>query len=256
LDSQLEYGNWIRVRILVILGLSAVGAAGLNFLTMEPGYHIALWVLCAILLVSFLIPLYSYFIFSQKGGRFQEKLYDLIIFRLGEELAGRVLDIGSGNGVLSVKLALSHPDVNVTGMDFWGKDWEYSKNICELNARKSGVNSRVEFQKGDAAQLEFPTNHFDAAVSNLTFHEVKSVANKRLVLKEALRVVKPGGKFAFIDYFYDEKYYGKPTDFTAFLKGQNLTSIERWRIEDEIKLPALLKHPKILGRVGIIYGVK
>lgn len=256
LDSQLEYGNWIRIRILVILGLSALGAAALNLLPLGNGYHLILWALFAFLLISFLFPLYSYIMFSQHGGRFQEKLYDLIIHSLGEVVTGRILDIGSGNGVLAVKLALRYPGVNVVGMDYWGKDWEYSKTICDKNAQRASVDSRVTFQKGDAAKLDFSSESFDGAISNLTFHEVKTVANKRLVLKEALRVVKPGGKFAFIDYFYDEIFYGKGTDFEDFLKELKLTCYECKCMADVMPVPALLKHPKILGKVGIIWGEK
>jgi SAM-dependent methyltransferase len=256
LDSQLEYGNWIRIRILVILGLSALGAAALNLLPMGNGYHLILWALFTFLLISFLIPFYSYIMFSQYGGRFQEKLYDLIIHSLGEEVTGRILDIGSGNGVLAVKLALRHPGVNVVGMDYWGKDWEYSKKTCEKNAQSASVDSRVTFQKGDAATLDFPPASFDGAISNLTFHEVRSVSDKRLVLKEALRVVNPGGKFAFVDYFYDDKYYGKEAEFEQFLQDLKLSRIERKHMHDVIQLPILLKHPNILGKVGIIFGEK
>jgi len=66
----------------------------------------------------------------------------------------------------------------------------------------------VDFQNGDAAKLDFANETFDGAISNLTFHEVKSNPDKKSVIQEALRVIKYGGTFAFIDYFYDAKYYG------------------------------------------------
>jgi ubiquinone/menaquinone biosynthesis C-methylase UbiE len=118
------------------------------------------------------------------------------------------------------------------------------------------VESRVQFQKGDAAALEFASDTFDAAISNLTFHEVKSVADKRLVVQEALRVVKPGGAFAFVDYFYDEQYYGKASEFESYLRSLNHSQFEYKPLGDMIAIPMLLKHPKILGKVGIIYGRK
>ncbi len=76
---------------------------------------------------------------------------------------------------------------------------------------------RVHFQKGDAASLNFPDATFDVVVSNLTFHEVKMVKSKIEVLQEALRVVKPGGNFVFIDYFYDERYYGNAAGLELLL---------------------------------------
>lgn len=58
------------------------------------------------------------------------------------------------------------------------------------------MSSRITFQKGDAAQLPFADESFDAAVSNFVFHEVRTAKDKRDVVREALRVVKPGGAFS------------------------------------------------------------
>ena len=49
---------------------------------------------------------------------------------------------------------------------------------------------------------------FDIVVSCLTFHEVKDTNNKIELIKEAIRVLKPGGEFIFLDLFMDEKYLG------------------------------------------------
>jgi ubiquinone/menaquinone biosynthesis C-methylase UbiE len=91
--------------------------------------------------------------------------------------------------VLSLKLAQKFPAAQIVGMDYWGKNWEYSQAICEANARTVGVSDRVRFVKGDAASLEFNDAAFAAVVSNLTFHEVKSAPQKREVVREALRVL-------------------------------------------------------------------
>ena len=101
-----------------------------------------------------------------------------------------------------------------------------------------------------------PTKPLTGAISNLTFHEVKSVEDKRQVLAEALRVVKAGGHFAFVDYFYDTKYYGTAATFGEYLKNLGLAQFERKPLHEMIAVPLLLRHPKILGKVGIIYGRK
>jgi SAM-dependent methyltransferase len=256
MNSQLEYGNWIRKKILLLLGVGTLGLGALMLLPLGSLYHLVMAVLFVIALVSFLLPLYSYFMFSQKGGRFQEKVYRLIIQSLGPTVRGRVLDIGSGNGVLAVTLAQQVEGLEVTGMDYWGTDWEYSKSVCEKNARAGGVQDRVHFQKGDAAALEFADDTFDGAISNLTFHEVKTAKDKRDVLCEALRVVKPGGRFAFVDYFYDAKFYGEPAEFEEFLNGLGLSQLACKRLRDMTDIPLVLRHPKILGRAGMIYGRK
>jgi len=253
---QLDYGNWVRKKILLILGLCALGMGALIFIPLGLAYQIVAATLFVIVFVSFLFPLYAYIMFSQNGGKLQEKIYNLAIQHLGKDLKGNFIDIGSGNGVLAIKLAQQHDFIEVTGIDYWGKDWEYSKSICEKNAQMVKVANRVRFQKGDAALLDFADNTFDGAISNLTFHEVKSVTDKKLVLQEALRVVKLGGSFSFVDYFFDEKYYGKESELEQFQKDLNLTQFERKHLQDVIVLPTILKHPKILGKVGIVFGKK
>jgi ubiquinone/menaquinone biosynthesis C-methylase UbiE len=255
METQFVYGNWIRVRILLILGLCTLAAGVLVFLPFGAIYRLIMAFLFVIAFISFLIPFFSYVMFSQKGGNYQEKVYHLIIQSLGPAITGRILDIGSGNGVLAVKLA-QQDEAEVTGMDYWGKDWEYSKGVCEKNAQLGRVADRVHFQKGDAAALEFPNDTFDGVTSNLTFHEVRSVQDKREVLREALRVVKPGGRFAFVDYFYEAKYYGKAPEFEAYLNGLKLAQVAFKPLGEMIALPIFLKHPKIFGKVGIIYGRK
>ena len=256
METQLNYGNWIRKKNLLILGLCALGVGILMFIPLGFFYRISMLILFAIMLVSFLFPLYAYIMFSQKGGKLQEKFYDLIIKSLGKNVKGRIIDIGSGNGVLAAKLAQQYENIEIVGIDYWGKDWEYSKSVCEKNAQIAKVENRVHFQKGDAAKLDFANDAFDGAISNLTFHEVKSAADKRTVIQEALRVIKSGGTFAFIDYFYDEKYYGNKLEFEKFLRGMNLANLEYKPLRDLIVIPMLLEHPKILGKVGIIYGKK
>lgn len=256
METQLAYGNWVRKKNLLILGLCTLGIGVLIFIPLGTLYRIIVTVLFLVILISFLFPLYAYVMFSQKGGRIQEKVYNLIIQSLGKDVKGKILDIGSGNGVLAIKLAQQHHEVTVVGIDYWGKDWEYSKEVCDKNARIAKVDGRVHFQKGDASALDFASGSFDGAISNLTFHEVQSVADKRAVVQDALRVVKPGGTFAFVDYFYAEKYYGKPAEFESYLRDQKLSHFEYKPLREVFPLPVLLRHPKILGRVGIIYGRK
>jgi ubiquinone/menaquinone biosynthesis C-methylase UbiE len=180
----------------------------------------------------------------------------LIAGKLTEDMKGAALDIGTGNGILAIRLAQRYPAVQVVGMDYWGTNWEYSKSVCEENARLLKVAERVSFLKGDASSLEFPKDSFDAVVSNLTFHEVKSVLQKRELVMEALRVLKPGGKFAFVDYFYEKKYYGETSGYQIFLWNLELSKMDFRPLGEVLEFQKILRHPRALGKVGIIYGVK
>jgi ubiquinone/menaquinone biosynthesis C-methylase UbiE len=256
MSEHIAYGNWIRKKVLAVLGLGVLVVGTLFFLLSNVYLQIIAGILFIILLISFSFPLYAYYAFSPRGGNLQEKVYSLIVDRLGKSAPESALDIGTGNGVLALKLAQKYPAAQVVGMDYWGKNWEYSQAVCEANARSAGVSDRVRFVKGDAASLEFDDAAFAAVVSNLTFHEVKSAPQKREVVREALRVLRPGGRFAFVDYFYDSQYYGPATEFELFLRRQGLTKIEFKRLSEVLPLPRLLRHPKIFGKVGILVGTK
>jgi SAM-dependent methyltransferase len=256
MEAQLNYGNWIRKRILLILGLCSLGMGVLCLMPFGFIYQLVMAFLFVLTFMSFLLPFYTYVMVSHKGGHIQDKVYNVIIRHLDPPIAGRLLDIGSGNGVLAVKLAQQHGETEVVGMDYWGKDWEYSKGVCDKNARIGGVENRVHFQKGDAAALEFASDTFDGVVSNLTFHEVRSASDKREVVREALRVVKNGGRFAFVDYFYNAKFYGPAAEFENYLRSLTLSHFEIRPLRELIELSLLLRHPKILGKAGIVYGRK
>lgn len=242
--------------MLLGLGLGVVSLGVLLFLVSNPYLQIITGLLFIILLISLIFPLYAYYAFSPRGGNLQDKVYTLIVESLKQPAPENALDIGTGNGGLALELAQKYPRAQVIGLDYWGKNWEYSQAKCEANARMAQVADRVRFVKGDAARLDFHDAAFAAVVSNLTFHEVKSAPQKREVVREALRILRPGGRFAFVDYFYDSRYYGQPAEFEIFLRRLGMSKVEFKRLSDILPIPLFLRHPKIFGKVGIIYGQK
>ena len=94
-----------------------------------------------------------------------------------------------------LEAAINYPQTHIVGIDYWGGQWEYSKESCEKNAQIAGVSERTSFQKASAAKLPFTDEFFDVALSNFVFHEVQDVKDKRAVIKEALRIIKKDGLF-------------------------------------------------------------
>jgi ubiquinone/menaquinone biosynthesis C-methylase UbiE len=70
------------------------------------------------------------------------------------------------------------------------------------NARLEGVSERVEVKDGDVRQLPFSDASFDAVLSNFVVHEVKSRAEREQVLREMVRVLKPGGRLVLVDFIF------------------------------------------------------
>ena len=95
--EKLQYGNWIRKKALWLLGLISLALGILAAIPVPAVVRILSGLLGAAAFVSFLYPLYSYTMFSPRGGNMQEKFYDLILDRLENHGLGKVLDIGTGS---------------------------------------------------------------------------------------------------------------------------------------------------------------
>ena len=119
---------------------------------------------------------------------------------LGEKMSlnahSHVLDIGSGLGGPARTLAETY-GCRVTGIDL-------TQAFCEAAIAMSdwvGLGSRVSFKQGDATNLPFANETFDAA---MTIHVAMNIAAKDKMYSEARRVLKPGGVFAVYDVLQGE----------------------------------------------------
>jgi ubiquinone/menaquinone biosynthesis C-methylase UbiE len=245
-----EYGNWVPKMMIYFSGFVGLVFLGLGFL---------FWVLAVPAVLFFLVAayfVYARYQFSLQGGKVQDRVWTLVLENLDWNGEGKALDIGCGNGALTIKLAEKHPKAQVTGIDYWGKRWEYSKTMCERNADIEGVNERVAFQKASAAALPFDDGYFDAAVSNFVFHEVSDTKDKRELIREALRVIKKGGKFSFQDEFLVKQFYGNPKDLVETIKSWGITKVEFVKTRDAKFIPNALKLSFMLGTIGLIKGEK
>jgi ubiquinone/menaquinone biosynthesis C-methylase UbiE len=114
----------------------------------------------------------------------------------------------------------------------------------------------LAFQKASAVSLPFDDGYFDAAVSNFVFHEVGDAKDKREVIREALRVVRKGGTFAFQDEFLIKQFYGDPDDLIAIIKSWGINKVEFVQTRDANFIPRALRLPFLLGTMSIIAGQK
>ena len=245
-----EYGNWVSKRLLY--GSGVLGLIFLGFSFLFP----ILIIPAAFFILAFSYFVYARFKFSRTGGNLQERIRDLVLDYLEWDGRGEALDIGCGNGPLTIEIAKKYPESKAIGIDYRGGVWDYSKNSCEENARLEGVADRTIFQKASASSLPFNDGHFDAVVSNFVFHEVSDAKDKRDLIKEALRVVQKGGVFSFQDLFLVEKIYGETDELLEIIKSWGVESVAFVRTNDLDFIPSALKLPFMVGAMGIIYGRK
>jgi SAM-dependent methyltransferase len=251
-----DYGNWITRKFLYAPGIGAVLSLPLSVLL---PFFFARLIFGAATVIFLSILLYFFMsrrAFSYEGGKLSDRLLDEVLCYAKWDGAGRVLDIGCGNGALALKLAKKFPVAEIDAVDSWGKEWDYEKKQCEQNAILEGVGDRVFFQMANAAKLPFPDEFFDLVASNFCFHEVKDESNKLKLVREALRVLKKSGVFVFHDLFYTEKYYGKSDDLLTELRTDELTNIDLKRTSHLDFVPRYMRIPFMLGDIGILYGKK
>ena len=147
-----------------------------------------------------------YMVWSSKVGKYyeREKLLDLLPWR-GDE---KVLDVGCGRGLVLNAAAKRLDRGKAVGIDIWNER-DQSGNHPDVtldNAEKEGVRERVEVVSADARHIPFADNEFDVVVSSLAIHNIYDKGERRKALGEIIRVLKPGGHFAILDFQHVDEY--------------------------------------------------
>lgn len=105
---------------------------------------------------------------------------------------GHVLDLGCGPGESAFGMIDREPRARVTGLDYSASMIRFANLRRRLQPRRE----RIEFVEGDAMKLPFGDASFDAATGHSFLY---LVPDAHQVLREVARVLKPGGRCAFLE---------------------------------------------------------
>jgi arsenite methyltransferase len=141
----------------------------------------------------------SFYLNSTFRGKFE--VWSEVLDRANLTGAENALDIGCGRGAVTVALARRLPKGHVTGIDLW-RSIDQSGNstaATEANLKLNGVEGRVTLETADMTKLPFEDNTFDLATASLSIHNVPSKDGRADAIREAIRVLKPGGTLLIVD---------------------------------------------------------
>ncbi|MEU8151378.1 class I SAM-dependent methyltransferase [Nonomuraea sp. NPDC048901] len=131
----------------------------------------------------------------------------------GEELGRiegdeQVLDLGCGRGMVLLLAAQRLRGGRATGIDLWsGKDQSgNAESVTRANAEAEGVSDRVDLVTGDMRELPFEDGRFDVIVSSLAIHNIPTAEGRDQAVKEAHRVLRPGGLMLIADFQHTSRY--------------------------------------------------
>jgi ubiquinone/menaquinone biosynthesis C-methylase UbiE len=133
--------------------------------------------------------------------------------------ARAVLEVGCGSGLLAaLALSLLHPDAKFHALDL-------SPEMVNIASKRlSHFGDRVSLTTGNSEKLEFADNTFDRYWANYVLHLTPS---PETMLKEAYRVVKPGGFAAFAVWGRKENSPQVRSPGAAFpLIGDNISGLD------------------------------
>jgi SAM-dependent methyltransferase len=207
LKSKPDYGfdgSPFSVGIVCIVGAVCFGGGVALFAFPGLGLKIAAFVLmlCGLLMV-FVCGAYLYYVKLGKQHR-RDTMISMIDWKGNE----KVLDIGTGRGLLMIGAAKKLTLGKCIGIDIWDQDDMHGNAYQNTmrNAELEGVLEKVEVRNEDVRSMSFPNATFDVVLSNLCIHNIPTEEGREKACREISRVLKRNGTAIIADKSHTKEY--------------------------------------------------
>ncbi len=139
---------------------------------------------------------------------------------LSADSTATLVDIGTGSGTLALAALRRWPRVRVIGVD----PARRLLDMAEADAAAAGLADRLELRVGEADALPLTSASVDAAVSSFV---LQLVPDRAAAVREALRVLRPGGHFACLTWRIDDDPFEPEDVFDDALDALGITAPDR-----------------------------
>jgi ubiquinone/menaquinone biosynthesis C-methylase UbiE len=194
----------------VMKGLLAAGLGGSVIGAVVASLSSGWLQVAALLFVGIsVVPLLLGFSMVVYGLIGKHRMRDLMLSLIDWQGEERVLDIGTGRGLLLIGAAKRlDRGGTATGIDIWRAEDLTDNTLDRLaeNVGAEGVDGRVALITEDARKLSFPDASFDVVLSLYCIHNIDDKQQQTAALLEIVRVLKPGGRALIGEYLPTHRY--------------------------------------------------
>ena len=126
---------------------------------------------------------------------------DRMIRRIGLRRIREIVDIATGTGDIARRLANAFPEARVTGVDLSPEMLRRARRIASASGqgslRRNETRRGLGFLQGDMTHLPFADSSVDLLTGG---YALRNAPDLKAALEEVLRVLRPGGRFCFLDF--------------------------------------------------------
>ncbi len=187
-------------------GVGLLAAAGAAVAIGTTRWYGVAAIALASLVAAYGVGMGTFMVYSSRVGklRTRDRLLGLVPWAGAES----VLDVGCGRGLMLVGAARRLTTGRAVGIDLWqaSDQADNRPDATAENARREGVDGRVEVRTADMRELPFPVESFDVVVSHWAVHNLYAADDRAVALAEMARVLKPGGVLILADIRHHAEY--------------------------------------------------